>query len=91
MPRSDSLALDARWPAIAAELATTPQRSLSLPELARREGIAVWRIRAAMKVEGIVRPPDPAPVMVRVTIELPETSRGAVLEEAARCGWKVLQ
>lgn len=90
MPRSDSLLLDSRWPAIAAELATTPQCSLSLPDLARREGIAVWRIRAAVKAEGIVRPPGPAPVMVRVTIELPETSRGAVLAEAARRGWRVL-
>lgn len=90
MPRADSIIRDPKWDRISTELATTPQASLSLPDLARREGIAIHRLRAAVKAAGIVRPPDPAPVMVRVTIELPETSRGAVLAEAARRGWKVL-
>lgn len=90
MPRADSIIRDPRWDRISTELATTPQCSLSLPTLAAREGIAVHRLRAAIKAAGIVRPPDPPPRAVLVTIELPETSRAAVVAEAARRGWKVL-
>jgi hypothetical protein len=90
MPRSDSITRDPRWPALALELAATPQASLSLPALAAREGIAVHRVRSAVKTTGIVRAPDPVPSAVLVTVELPKDDRAAFVGVCARRGWKVL-
>lgn len=90
MPRADSIIRDPRWPAIATELASTPQASLSLPALAAREGIAVHRIRAAVRAMGIERPPDPVPLAALVTVQLPEGDRAALVTVCARRGWKVL-
>jgi hypothetical protein len=90
MPRADSIIRDPRWPRLAEELASTPQSSLSLPQLAAREGIQVHRLRAAVKAMGVERPPNPAPAAVLVTVELPEQDRAALVTVCARRGWRVL-
>lgn len=90
MPRSDSLTLDPRWPAIAARLQALPQSSLPLATVARAHGVGLTRLRRAIAASGLVRP-APVASVTHITISVSEAQRRAVLEVCARKGWAVLE